>query len=629
MADYIWTQTAASITASANLFGAPISATVPGTNNTVSGSPLDWNASTNTGNTSYWFDAENFASKLPNGPFIGGTPGTSDNVYLGILPSATITGTVTYSGFTIPVTVKTFSNQTSTNDGAYTVTAGPSDTISIANLYMGGDTYAGAGGTETISPTLLIDSGHVSISGALNGVTDIPLGIVTVGESYGIRPAGTVALENAGTLTVAGSADPLTVEFLDGSANDVTLGTLGEATSSFTLDFSNFQSGNEVILSGGVGALDLSASGGGATVTGSLGNVTFDLIFTAPAGQQYVTGPSGNIFINNDIVTTSVACFTAGTRIAAALGEQNVETLRAGDLVMTLTGLQPIRWIGHRDLDLTRHPHPERAQPVRILRDAFAPGMPARDLRLSPDHAIFWNGVLTHAKLLINGTTLVQETVDRVSYFHIELDEHTILFAEKLRTESYLDTGNRGMFENAEDAFILHPDFSIHALDDACAPVVLHGAALAAIRRHLLDRAAALGFSTTLDPGLYLMAGDRRIDPVILEDGRRRFNIPKDAYRIRLRSRSAMPCRLLGDSTDTRVLGAFIRQIRLSEPTGPRDLALDSAALGEGWYPPEPEGRWTNGDALLELTGPCILEITLAGSLPYPNLRPARIHQAA
>ena len=77
------------------------------------------------------------------------------------------------------------------------------------------------------------------------------------------------------------------------------------------------------------------------------------------------------------------------------------------------------------------------------------------------------------------------------------------------------------------------------------------------------------------------------------------------------------------------MLGAFIRQIRLSEPTGPRDLALDSAALGEGWYPPEPEGRWTNGDALLELTGPCILEITLAGSLPYPNLRPARIHQAA
>jgi hypothetical protein len=159
--------------------------------------------------------------------------------------------------------------------------------------------------------------------------------------------------------------------------------------------------------------------------------------------------------------------------------------------------------------------------------------------------------------------------------------------------------------------------------------MVLHGPALAAIRRHLLDRAARLGFSTTLDPGLYLTIGARRIEAVILEDGRRRFNVPKDMHRLRLRSRSAMPCHLLGDSTDTRVLGAFIRQIRLSEPTGQRDLALDDAALGEGWYPREPEGRWTNGDALLELAGPCILEITLAGSLPYPNLRSARTRQAA
>src|SRR5208283_3219127 len=46
-----------------------------------------------------------------------------------------------------------------------------------------------------------------------------------------------------------------------------------------------------------------------------------------------------------------------------------------------------------------------------------------------------------------------------VTYWHVELDRHEVLLAEGLQVESYLDTGNRNAFANAEGFVELHPDF--------------------------------------------------------------------------------------------------------------------------------------------------------------------------
>ena len=82
--------------------------------------------------------------------------------------------------------------------------------------------------------------------------------------------------------------------------------------------------------------------------------------------------------------------------------------------------------------------------PIRIQRDAFADGMPHRDLVVSPDHAIFVDGKLICARQLVNGTTIRQELDwTAVDYYHVELDQHAILLAEGLPAESYLDTGNQ------------------------------------------------------------------------------------------------------------------------------------------------------------------------------------------
>ena len=162
-------------------------------------------------------------------------------------------------------------------------------------------------------------------------------------------------------------------------------------------------------------------------------------------------------------------CFLTGTRIATSRGEARVEELAVGDVVRTVAcparaipddvvvtladgqlSAQPVKWIGRRRIDLLAHPRPEIIAPIRIRRDAFANGMPHRDLLVSPDHAIFVDDKLICARQLVNGTTIRQELDwTAVDYYHVELDQHAILLAEGLPAESYIDTGNSGFFANS------------------------------------------------------------------------------------------------------------------------------------------------------------------------------------
>ena len=78
-----------------------------------------------------------------------------------------------------------------------------------------------------------------------------------------------------------------------------------------------------------------------------------------------------------------------------------MEELAIGDRVVTVRENGPatrkIVWAGRRSIDISRHPGPELVLPVRILAGAFAPGLPERDLRLSPHHAVYANGRLFEA----------------------------------------------------------------------------------------------------------------------------------------------------------------------------------------------------------------------------------------
>ena len=210
------------------------------------------------------------------------------------------------------------------------------------------------------------------------------------------------------------------------------------------------------------------------------------------------THTDGTSFTARDF--EGITCFAEGTLIATARGEVPVETLRAGDLVLTAHGtaaLKPLIWVGHTTVDVARQRNQAAIAPVVIKAGALADGVPFRDLRVSPDHSIFLDGRLVPAKLLVNGSTIVQETWCRsVTYWHIELEGHGLVVSEGAVTESYFDDGNRHLFDNAGIAAIAI-DFAAHRpngryADAACAPQLHEGdAALERIRARLAYRVPA------------------------------------------------------------------------------------------------------------------------------------------
>ena len=186
--------------------------------------------------------------------------------------------------------------------------------------------------------------------------------------------------------------------------------------------------------------------------------------------------------------TGAVNCFAAGTRIATARGPVPVESVRPGDRVCTVLGgdMADVIWTGQRAIDCVRHARPERVWPIRVSAHAFGRGMPAREVYLSPDHAVYVDEVLIPIRLLENGRTVRQVPVDRVSYHHIELERHDVVLADGLPAETYLDCGDRARFSNGGGVIALHPDFSARMWEmQGCAPLVQTGPTVTRVRRRL------------------------------------------------------------------------------------------------------------------------------------------------
>ena len=194
----------------------------------------------------------------------------------------------------------------------------------------------------------------------------------------------------------------------------------------------------------GVSETGSAYNGGILTLDTSGAPATLDLPGDFGLANFHVSTAAGNTEV------TALPCFAAGTRIACPDGERAVESLAPGELVcLAGEGHAAITWVGHRRVECARHSRPADVWPVRVRMGAFGAGMPHRDLLLSPDHAVFVEGDLIPVRYLINGSTIVQERVASVTYYHVELAAHAVILADGLPCESYLDTGNRDAFADA------------------------------------------------------------------------------------------------------------------------------------------------------------------------------------
>jgi hypothetical protein len=185
-------------------------------------------------------------------------------------------------------------------------------------------------------------------------------------------------------------------------------------------------------------------------------------------------------------IVVQAACYRRGTRILTPQGYQTIETLRIGDAIATLTGnTVPIKWIARRSYSACAARDNLEVLPILIGAAALGDGWPLRDLWVSPGHAMYLEGMLISARDLINGYSITQErSVDELTYYHLEFDEHTAIYAEGAAAESYVDDDNREMFDNWLEFHELYPH-EVRTPAAYCAPRVEDGWALERIRQQL------------------------------------------------------------------------------------------------------------------------------------------------
>ena len=207
-------------------------------------------------------------------------------------------------------------------------------------------------------------------------------------------------------------------------------------------------------------------------VTGETLTLNADSTVSISAGAA--TGTTVFSYTITDGVSTDVAyvsmstaaCFTAGTLIETPSGPVRIETLRAGDLVLTRDeGAQPLRWIGFS----TRRAVGKDAP---VVFEAGAMGNTATTM-LSQNHRVLIcspqaeflfaaNEVLVKARDLVNGRTIYIAGHDcAVTYVHLLFDKHQIVTGDGLPSESY-HPGDQSLvsFDNStrEEILRLMPD---------------------------------------------------------------------------------------------------------------------------------------------------------------------------
>ncbi|SEO27313.1 Ca2+-binding protein, RTX toxin-related [Pseudorhodobacter antarcticus] len=428
----------------------------------------------------------------------------------------------TYSGIfngTIYAGVEEFHITTgSAND---TIITG--DGADVLDGGAGADTLSAGAGSDVIYGTVgdVVDGGQDADGGDFDVLNLKDFGPYEIEFAAGDPKAGTVfELDGIGGTR---TGNTLTFENIENIVDvDTTVTTLEDTPLVANLTLSS----GATVTKFEVGTTTFNAGETASRTEGDLqinndGSYTFTPApnYNGPAPVINYTDSNGvrsSLIINVDPVDETTPhclapiCFVQGSLIAALNGKTAVENLVVGDLIQTLDhGLQPIRWIGRRYIDAQELAENENLRPIRIRKDVISDGGGIGYLTVSPQHRVLIASkvaermfgsveILVPAKqlLAIEGIDICDHFED-VTYFHILFDQHEIIYADGVPSESlYLGREAQKSLSAAgrEEIYELFPEVaSPNFMAKSCRPFVKNKQARILALRHIKNKKPLLG----------------------------------------------------------------------------------------------------------------------------------------
>ncbi|GBR06972.1 Hint domain-containing protein [Asaia siamensis] len=548
------------------------------------------------------------------------------NIRLSAVNGATLDGIVVGSGGRVTSAGVIISSNTSN------VTQNPS-LVTSNNAYTNGNLSGGTWSAVNVNGTTYYQSGSVSITGPvfLTGANLVITSGATVdGMLQAQLSSPTITVQNGGKLlnstlnngyVIVQSGGYMSGNY--GNSADVIISAGG---SSVNDTFYTTYGGNDTVT----------VMSGGSITGPSISNTTLTVSSGGTLVQPLNVGSGGVA----NIYGGSQACFLAGAMIRTPSGETAVEDLSIGDEILTFdpktgaTIARPVTWIGSGEIHAsTVLPADLSGFPVRVLKDALGDNVPHKDMLVTAEHCLYLDGAFVPVRMLVNGSSVFYDMSEaQFRYYHVETASHSVIWADGVLTESYLDTGN-SLRMDRNDTVVRLPKKGITWETHAAAPLTVERSVIEPLYRKIEARAAQMGVATkinqpalTADANLHLVTeGGKIVRPVRHSNGHTIFMVPSNQRKFSLVSRTSRPVDTIGAFIDDRrELGVLVGEISVFTAQGTLRLTdhHEIAAL-KGWTALEnDQSRWTTGNAEITLdidlpVGGSILSVQVLAAGPY------------
>lgn len=495
------------------------------------------------------------------------------------------------------------------------------------------------------------DGNIITIDGAYD-VVYVQASFLQAGGTLNVKNASHVVILNdlsttsstlvAGTINIQGNAYVDSQVIMSGKGVSVNFSgdysimqfAKGQFTSGLTSYpvFSGFNATSKIMMSDlPNGTYRIGLSGATASSTANrlnfYSNITPGASLSIPFGTTISTNySSDNHYETNGTVSFSqTQCFLPGSLIETTSGQVAVENLEIGDFVRVFGDqndtVRMVVWTGQKTVLAS-----ENGFPVRIKAHAFAENEPATDLLLTGEHCLCFNNAFIPARMLVNGKSITQETQwDSYQVHHIELSRHSIIRANNLLCESYLDTGTRHSFVDVtkpdQNVAVFFPGIKTWEID-AALPLRTSRNFIEPIFKKLSARADKLGFDAEPKSPISVIEADLAIvtdkgitiRPTRVAGRTYTFLLPPDTSFLDIVSRTGRPSELIGPFIDDRRdLGVLVGKIVQFCPR--KTVTLDAHLFEDkclGWHDIEtPSYRWTSGRGRVALASPAIADYSV------------------